>query len=517
MLVLAVHVAVVAVSVAGPLLILADTFSENGHFTLNIWRSTFADLGSWTGLLHGRWAVLLGNTARVAGITLAACLPTAFLLAFMLFKTNLRDRPVLLAVLLFIATMPLYVVTGAALSFIRKENWMEWRSIVGLIHALAHLPIVALVLGVALRSIDADLEETALMEGAGPAAMLRLRIRLAIGGIIAAAVILLLWVTTDYSVSDVFMVRTFPEEVYTQYALHARPEEPSLVCVPPILLFGGMLWVLRRGLFGSDVSWERGGRTLIRRLRWPGAASLAVGGLLAAWIGLLVYSMLRPIVHERRPGEGIGRYFTLFSGEIQTSLWTSLTAGVLAGLLAVGLAWYVVRRPRWRKFLAGYIVLMLAFPAPLIGMGLIRIFNHEGILGSIHDSPAILVLAWVIRFLPVAVLVLLPAIRAIPAECEQAAEVDGCGRFDVWARVVLPQCVPSVLVAAFLVMVLAIGELPCSVLVAPPGYDTIGVRFFSLIHYGLYADAAALCILSMLMVFVPAVGLVVVLRKRLDN
>ena len=124
-------------------------------------------------------------------------------------------------------------------------------------------------------------------------------------------------------------------------------------------------------------------------------------------------------------------------------------------------------------------------------------------------------LAYTFRFLPIAVILLIPAVRAIPIECEWAAEVDGCDRFETWRRIVWPLCLPTTLLAMFAVAVLSLGELPCSLLVTPPGYQTVGARFFSLIHYGLYPDAALLCLLSMAAVVLPWAGLLLLLRRRL--
>lgn len=123
--------------------------------------------------------------------------------------------------------------------------------------------------------------------------------------------------------------------------------------------------------------------------------------------------------------------------------------------------------------------------------------------------------AYIVRFLPIAVILLIPAVRAIPIECEQAAKLDGCGLFAMWSRIIWPQCIPTALAAMFIVMVLSIGELPCSLLVTPPGYTTVGARFFSLIHYGLYPDAAMLCLLSIGSVLLPWLGLLLLWGKRL--
>lgn len=501
-----VHAVVVVASLAGPALVLIDTFHQDGRFTLAAWWSVFGDLP--------RWGTLLTNTAKVAGIATSLCLVLGIVFAALLFRTDIHLRRPAIALLLLAATIPLYVVSASAYSIIGKERWLGVSAIVGLIHAVAYLPLVVLIVGVAMRSVSADVEEMALLDGARPAEVfLRVTLPLAAGGLVASVVLVVLWVTTDYTVSDVLVVRTFAEEVYTQYALGTR--KAVLVCVPQVLVFGGLLWGLRRGFLTGETD-DGGERTStepyrfrVGRRRIP--LSIAVGAAALALAATPVLSLAARVHHAR----DLAYFARLFTSEILTSVCTSLAAAFLAAALGVGLAWYAVRRPRWRLLIAAFVIAMLAVPAPVLGMGLILLFNRGGPLGEVYNSPGMLVIAYLFRFLPIAVILLIPAVRTIPPDCESAAKVDGCGALQTWWRIIWPLCLPSALVAMFAVTVLSIGELPCSLLVTPPGYNTVGFRFFGLIHAGLYPDAAALCLFSIGAVLVPWAALLWLLRKRL--
>lgn len=500
-----IHVIVVGISLAGPVLILVDTFFEDGRFSLVAWQNVFGD---WS-----RWATLLSNTAVVCMSAVGLCCLAGVVLAIILFKTDVWLRLPAIALLLFCAALPLYAVNGSMLSIIGMEQAKSSPIVVGLIHAVAHLPIATLIIGLGLRSVPRDLEETALVEGAGRVyTLLCVTLRLGIGGVIAALVLVTLWVTTDYSVSDVLLVRTFAEEVYTQYALQGRSKEPALVCLPQIVLFGGLLWILRRGyLTGESAPLTLRDRDTFSTGRWRLSFTvITAGALLALAVAPLVSLGLR----LRGVSDILGTART-FHEEIVVSFVTSVAAGLIAATLGVGLAWHIVRKRKGRTLLIVHVILMLAVPGPILGMGLIQLFNRPGPLGYIYDSPMMLVVAYLVRFLPIAVILLIPAVRAIPIECELAAKVDGCSLFGVWRHIIWPQCLPAALAAVFVVMVLAIGELPCSLLVTPPGYTTVGARFFSLLHYGLYPDATVLCLLSIASILIPWLGLLLLWRKRL--
>ncbi len=495
-------------SLLGPAMIIGGTVYVDGVFTLSPWRNVFGDLP--------RWGTLLGNTAIAAAAAGVMCLTLGGVLATALFKTNAPLRRPAIALLLLAAALPLYVTSASAFSIAGTDRWRGNALAVGVIHAVAHLPIVVLIIGAALRSVAAALEEAAMIDGAGPLRVLwSITSRTAAGGWIASLVLVVLWVTTDYSVSDVLLVRTFAEEVYTQYQLQGRPQEPALVCIPQIILFGALLWALREGFLHAGPSEEIAASAAQRR-RFDVGRRRWVLGLGASAVGLvLAVGPIASLALRLRRGRPLTEYVALFLPEIRTSLGTSIAAAALSASIGLGLAWLTVRRPRCRRVVALYVVLMLAVPAPVIGMGLIQVFNRPGILGAVYDSPLILVLAYVYRFLPIAVILMLPAVRAVPPGCEAAARVDGCGAAGLWWHVVGPLCLPAMLVTGFIVMILCVGELPCSLLVTPPGFSTVGARFFSLIHYGLYPDAAALCLISIGVIIVPWCGLTWLWRRHL--
>ncbi len=503
-----VHAGVVLASLAGPAVILVGTFRDDGRISPAAWRNVFGDLP--------RWAALLRNTAVVSGVAVAACMAAGAAFAAIVFKTDIRLRAAAAALLLLAAAIPLYVVNGSLLSVIGVQAAKDSAAVAGLIHAVAHLPIAVLIIGAALRSVSSDLEETAMVEGAGAVrTVLSVSLRMAGSGLIAALVLVTLWTTTDYSVSDVLLVRTFAEEVYTQYQLCGRPQEPALVSVPQIVLFAGLLWALRRGFLGGDPA-DDGALVVGARRRFRAGSWRIPLTLVAVPTALTLAVMPILSLAARVPtAQDFGRIAWGFGPEIATSLATGFAAAVLVAVLGVGLAWYAVRRPRWRGLISAYVILMLAVPAPVLGMGMILLFNRHGLPGLVYDSPLILVLAYTFRFLPVAVILLIPAVRAVPAECELSARADGCGGVGIWWHILWPLCLPTALVVLFAVMVLSVGELPCSLLVTPPGYNTVGARFFSLIHYGLYPDAATLCLVSIAAVLIPWGGLTWLLRKRL--
>lgn len=495
-----VHAAAVLGSLAAPIWVLLRAATADSG------RSLIADAD--------RWPALLGNTAQVTLVATVASLAVGTGLAVVLFRTNARGRTAIIALLLLAATIPLQVMSAAVFATAGIERWRGSLPAVGLLHALAGVPLITLIVGLSLRSVSADLEEAAILEGASVPRVLRhVTLPAAASGLLACVLLLVLWTATDYSVSDVLLVRTFAEEVYTRFQLEPqRPYASATTGLPLLVLLAALLATLGpRALREPPEVPSTAPLHSFHMGRWRSALSVA-----AAVVGFAVaIGPVLALIPRLRGGRSLIAYARFFWPELATTLGTSLCAGLTCALLAPGLAWWFLSRPRWRTPLAGYVIVALSVPAPVLAISLIHAFNHDDWRGRIYDSPAMIVLAHTVRFLPVALLLLVPAVRAVPADCVRAARVDGCGSLGVFRHIVWPSALPTTLVALFVVLTLSLGELPCSQLVAPPGYQTVIVRFFTLIHYGLYPDAAALCLISMATILFPWTGLLFALRKRL--
>jgi iron(III) transport system permease protein len=180
--------------------------------------------------------------------------------------------------------------------------------------------------------------------------------------------------------------------------------------------------------------------------------------------------------------------------------WSTLMA-ICSALLTMGVAIGLGFAARTSK-IAGALALIaavaaLAVPGPIVSLGLITVFNHPDFprLNYLYDRTiAVAVIAQSIRALPLALFVMWYAFRSLSQAFVEASLLDGAG-WIVRAWLMLRQRLAAVAVAGAAVAVLSLGELSATLLVVPPGIEPLSVRLFSLLHYNVEDQVAAITLM----------------------
>jgi len=159
-------------------------------------------------------------------------------------------------------------------------------------------------------------------------------------------------------------------------------------------------------------------------------------------------------------------------------------------------------------------VVAFAVPSPIVGVGLIGIWNRPGLVGTLYGTDVMFILGYLARFVPVAALIIAATTRSVPVSHEEAAAVGGAGWFRTMTRIVLPQIRLGLVTAWVIVFVLAFGELGVSVLIAPPGEATLPIRIYTMIANTPPSHVAALALLQTAVILSPVALLAVAVSIR---
>jgi iron(III) transport system permease protein len=495
---------------------------------------------------------LLGNSLLLAVGACLICLPVASLLALLLFRTDVPGRGFATAVVGAMLFVPLYLQAAAWDAGFGLQGWFSlafaelgappilrgWYGATW-VHALAAIPWAVLILGASLRLVPSELEEQALLD-ATPARTLW---HITLPRVSVAAAVAALWilVTTsgEMTVTDIFQVRTFAEELYVGFALgdwagdagaEAQWDLFPVVATMACLVAAALAVFAHLSPPDSLVSLRRPAPVFrLGRWRWPAAVVLAI--VLALLVGVPIGNLLYKagvVVQQQEAGRvrgwSIGKaQLTLMESpsrywsELMWSLQIAAAVAILTMAAAVPLAW-LARRPGWRA-LAVLLVLSacLALPGPVIGLGIIGLLNQREFpwLIFLYDRTIFApCLAMWIKSLPLVTMIMWYALRSVPREMLDAAQLDGAGPVTRLLRIALPQRTAMIVAGLLVAVALAMGDLAASILVVPPGVTTLAIRIFTLIHYGVEDQPAGICLCLFAFFVLLAGGTFAVFRWR---
>ncbi len=187
------------------------------------------------------------------------------------------------------------------------------------------------------------------------------------------------------------------------------------------------------------------------------------------------------------------------------SLLAALGAAAIAVLIATPMAYVMARhRGRLTRAATGWVVVSQAFPFVLLIIPLFLVLKNLRLINSVPG----LVMVYVVWSLPFALWMLAGYVRAVPAELEEAAAVDGAGRLRILVSVTAPLLAPGIVATALFAFITAWNEFFFAlVLLKTPEKQTLPVVLTHFIgaegvaDLGPLAAAAFLATLPSLVVF----------------
>ena len=393
-----------------------------------------------------------------------------------------------------------------------------------LVTVLHTFPFVYLLAASALGSVDASMEESAQILGAG-----RWRTATAITLPLVAAAVLsgaLIAFVNAIALFGSQAIIGLPGRVFTLptriYALFDYPPQYGLASAMSLIFVAltvAALYLQRRYLA------KRSYVTLAGKGSHPQLVDLgpARWGVLAFCAAVFVVAVLAPyltllaVSFSKSWGLGFWQnltlkhyHFVLFEYDVtRRAIWNSLllagTAATLTVLLGSLIGWLDLRTMiRGRKLLDYVSLIPLGLPGIVVAVALIQFWLRLPL--PIYGSLLIILLAYTGRYVPLGVRSANAAFRQIDPSLEEAARITGAGWLRTFRGVTLPLARPGLFAGWLLVFVPALQELSASILLFSSESITLAVAVYNLYETGSLGPVAALSIVTMVLI-TAAIGL----------
>lgn len=203
---------------------------------------------------------------------------------------------------------------------------------------------------------------------------------------------------------------------------------------------------------------------------------------------------------------------------VREALVNSLVLGVIGPLLIVSLALIVAQSSRTAgRRLSGMIDAVATLPVAIPGLVLAIAFLwlYFPVTGlPIYGTIAILLLAYLAKFLPESYRILSGALVQLSPELAEASAVSGARRSQTFWRVTFPLVRPSVSYATILIFLFVMREVTVAVVLGNTGVLALSPLTWDVLLSGNIRNAYALGMLQVAFVLVALVGARLLLRVR---
>jgi iron(III) transport system permease protein len=400
---------------------------------------------------------------------------------------------------------------------------------------LHHAPIVMLTMLAGMRSIPHDVIEAAQMDGASPWRIARdVLVPLLGGHWLAAGMLAFVAAFGNFGIPALLglpiNIMTLPTLIYRELSSFGPNVLPDVAGLSVLtMLIGGSILVMALRLLGRRGTPLDSGKHL--RAFWkPGVAMRAFLYLLGTCLLLIV--LVLPVI-SLAAASLVPSYGVALTGEtatlrayaellrqgatreaFRTSFGLAGFAALILSIMAIPIAFALQRfAHRTRPALLLLVELPYALPGIVIAIATILIFIRPlpAIGVSLYATPWIILIAYLMRFLPLAVKPALASMATICPSVEEAGAICGARFLRRLVTLVLPTLLPALSAGGLMIFLMAFTELTVSALLWSAGSRTVGVVLYGLEEAGLTTEASAMGIVTILVV-----GIVMVALDRLQ-
>lgn len=499
---------------------------EDGKFSFIYYRDVFL---TWR---YGK--VILNSLILASTTTLLSSLmgiPAGFILA----KTNLPLKNYFRVCFFIPLIIPSYITGIAWTNLLGKTGFLNTLlarytlfspefvsnfiySIYGAscILSINLFPVIMLITEYALKSLNPRFEESGLVAGSVFQVMRQITLPLIAPAILSGMMIVFVLSLSEFGVPSLLQVNVLTTQIFTQFSAFYNEKAATAIAFPLIVItfiLFALEYVYLHGKSYEILGRKASKETIQYQTKW-----LNVAGILFCTF-LLTVCVIIPLSTLILSSKTVSAYYDAFylakNSITNTTLFGALGATFLtiAGLFLGYLSEKV--QSGLRNSIALFIWIFFAVPATVIGVGLIKLLNRPAdIFQFIYGTLVIVIFGYGARFLPLSSRIMANYFKQIPHSLEEAAAVAGASWFKTLGNILLPLQGYGIIATWLICFMFCVGELGTTILVYPPGHETLPITLFTIMANSPAKIVSALAVIIVVMTLLP-VGIFLAISQYL--
>ncbi len=496
-----------------------------------VYNALSVDAQLWTRLYDTRLRVILPNTIMllfsVGILTTIIGVTTAWFIT----RYDFKGKRIWEWALILPLAMPGYVLAYTYASImapggIFQTSWHTfWTNLFGikiaapsiysfwgvsLILSLVNYPYVYLLTRASLLNQNVTYDEAAKALGAPKYKRLwSINIRMAYPGIIAGVALALMEVMADFGTVAILRYPTFTEAIYRQ--MTARFDPAGAAALASVLVFMTFIVLNLERYFRGRRQFEQTKGKF--RTHIPKSAGLKLKifftASMSAVLGIAFFApaslLLKWSIDALLKGDMDSRFIRFTFNSVSVSA----IGATLAVVLAIPAAYLHARRPViLNKIIYYSSTLGYSLPGPVIAVGLL--FFASSLFPWLYGGIALLLIAYIVRFIPITLQSQDSSISMISRSMEDAARTLGAGTWERFRKILLPLIKTGLFTGWVVVFVDCMKELPATLMLRPLAFDTLAVRVWMEASEALWEMAA---LPALLIVTAGLIPIAFIIRK----
>lgn len=448
----------------------------------------------WLGLWTSRLPVLLWNTLSLAALVAIGCLTLGVSAAWWISRHDFIGRRVAIWLMILPLTIPTYVFAHIYTVLLEDNGWLGqlWQWLfgmesappelynifgVGFVLTLAGFSYVFLLVRDSLSRAQQNMEEAARIQGATPTQVFwHINLPLMRPAIAAGLALVVLHVVSDFGAVSMLRYPTFTLSIYLQ--MSGRFDFQAAAGLSMVLVSLSLTFLILERFFRRRQRYYGNAQSQRIELR---PTTPFVQAMIWLWLGFIVlFAFVLPLAWLLVWSWHAWMQSLLgaeFWGYVGNSLLISAAAASVAVVAALPVALYHARQ----RSVLSHTYMQLScvgfvLPGPVVALGILAFV--VSVIPSLYGGLVVLVLAMVVRFLPLALQSQESAAQQLTPSVEEAGRSLGASPWQNLVRVVLPMLKGGMVTAWVLVFIDTMKELPATLLLRPIGFDTLPVRIW---------------------------------------
>lgn len=394
----------------------------------------------------------------------------------------------------------------------------------GIVAGLSQAPLAYLLCLASVTKANAQLEDAARVSGAGPfRALLSITLPMMRPAIVYSTVLNFVVAIEMLSIPLLFGgprgVQTITTFIYSEGIEAAVQPDYGLVgavALILVMLVAGLIWLQGRLMQGGGrfitVSGKASRPATLDLGRWKWPAFAALFGYVFFTI-IIVFSgvFLRSGVTFLTPLLPIWQVLTLehfvlifentmYFRSITNSLLVALVGGAIGTAIVAVIALVAQRSDfRFGRSLEYVALFPRALPGIIAGLGFFYAVIAVPGLDAVRGTIIVLIVAFIVRYIPVGFAAIAPALVQIGAELDQSARTTGADWWSAVTRIVLPLLRPALFSCFALLFIHFFKEYVAAVFLYQPGSEMIGTTMLQLWAQGDNGPVSALATVQVIL------------------